>query len=105
MITSATQVVEPQAEPAAPNVTMRYGHLAFQVSALGVALFAAGYVVLYMDHHNDERYLQKEAYQKDRGAEKDLRDEVNRGITRRLDDQDKRLERIDANVVELLRRK
>jgi len=78
--------------------------MAVQVSILGLVGFLVLHVTLLSDRHNDGRYVSLEVYQKDRENDERFRAQVNSGITWRMDQQDKKLEEISADIKALLRR-
>lgn len=77
--------------------------LVWRVSVVAVIVTLGAIFFLYADRHNDGRYVSIEAYQKDRGNDKELRDLSSSGVNRRLDEQDKKLDDIARDVKELLK--
>ncbi len=77
--------------------------MAIQVSILTVVVFLAGYVILWSDRHNDERYVTQADYQKDRRNDEEIRKEVSGGLKWRMDQTDKKLEEISNDIKTLLR--
>lgn len=86
------------------QTTLGKTRLAIQVSILSLLVFLAGYVILWADRHNDERYVTKADYARDRESDERLRTQINTGITWRMDQTDKKLEEISADIKALLRR-
>ncbi len=77
--------------------------LAIQVSILALLVFLSGYVILWSDRHNDGRYVTITDYRKDRENDERVRQEVSSGLKWRMDQTDKKLEEISADIKTLLR--
>lgn len=89
-----------------PKVTVQYGktRLAVQCSILVIVLWIVSYLTLYADRHNDERYLGKAEYEKDRKSDEAMRVQVQMGLSWRMDATDKKLDDISRDIKSLLSR-
>lgn len=79
--------------------------LTLQISILSVVLFLAGYVVLWADRHNDNRYVQQAVYANDRVTDTALATEKQKDLDRRLDDHQKWMENISQKLDQLLQQR
>lgn len=89
-----------------PKIEAQWGktRLVLQSSILAILVFLGGYVMLYADRHNDERYVTKAEYLHDRQTDEQFRIQVQTGLNWRMDNQDKKLDEISADIKSLLRR-
>lgn len=75
-----------------------------QVSTVALLLFLAGYFTLWADSHNDQRYVTKEEYRKDRENDQRMAAQVQALIAWRMDQTDKKLDEISHDIKALLSR-
>lgn len=89
-----------------PTVAVQFGRtrLVVQVSILAIVVWIGSYLMLYADRHNDERYLSKAEYEKDRKTDAALREQTQALATWRMDTTDKKLDEISRDIKTLLRR-
>lgn len=83
--------------------TVVYRSLVIILAASGPMLIAAFW--LFSDRHNDERYVQRIEYAKDRANDERFRDQATQNINRRLDDVTTAVKEIGADVKAILREK
>lgn len=69
-----------------------------------VLLFLAGYATLWADRHNDERYISKEEYHKDRENDQRMAAQIQATLAWRMDQTDKKLDEISHDIKALLSR-
>ncbi len=87
------------------TVQTKFGRtrLAIEISILTGVAFIGSYVMLGSDRHNDGRYVTLTDYKKDRENDERIRQEVSRGIERRMDQTDAKLKEISDDIKTLLR--